>query len=110
MKRIKLSVSDDSGNIDSYKSPIWRHSKKLSWKEVREELGLPESIINKLHNWQYWATQLNEIWAKEERVQCEIEGLSILLELRKELPRSQVTYSSNFQSYNCVLNKEQVDE
>lgn len=110
MKKIKLSISDDSGNIDFNESPIWRHSKKLNWIEAKEELGLSNTLRNRLSSWQWWAIQLNEKFCRDERVECEVEGLSILLELRKELPDYQITYSSNFNSYNCVLNEEQIDD
>jgi len=111
MKRIKLSISDDSGNIDFNESPIWKHSRRLSWVEVKEDLNLVESLITRLRDWKLKAIKANKYkWWKEEQVKCEIEGLAILLELRKELPDYEITYSSNFNSYNCVFNEEQYEE
>ena len=111
MKKIKLSISDNSGNIDFNGSPIWRHYRKLSWVEVKEDLHLEESLVSRLRDWKLKAMKANKYtWWKEEQVKCEIEGLAILLELRKELPDYEITYSSNFNSYNCVLNEEQEDD
>lgn len=113
MKKIKLSISDDSGNINFEfgESPLWRHSRKLSWVEIEEKLGLTDDLTYRLRDWKNEAERLNDLpWEKEDRVRCEIEGLAILLELRKELPDYQITYSSNFNSFHCVLNEEQEDK
>jgi len=114
MKRIKLSISGDSGNIPVSGSPFWRYSLNLSWEEVIGVLGLDDSLISRLKNWKDSVLQADNLYSwegkREELVKCEIEGLAILLELRKKLPDYQITYSSNFNSYNCVLNEEQVDD
>lgn len=111
MKKIKLSISDDYGNIDNNGSPIWRNGGRYGWQGIKLTLGLTQELMVRLRNWQKEAIRLNElIWEKEDRVKCEIEGLAILLELRKELPDYEITYSSNFNSYNCVLNEEQVND
>lgn len=114
MKKIKLSISDDSGNITIGGSPFWRYSLNLSWEEAIEVLGLKENLISRLRDWKNKTIESSDLWSWEgkydELVKCEVEGLSILLELRKELPDYEITYSSNFNSYNCVLNKEQVDD
>jgi hypothetical protein len=113
MKKLKLSISDEFGNIDFDGSPIWKipRKSKYSWQDVEVDLGLSSRLVKRLEDWQKEAIRLNElIWDKEERVKCEIEGLAILLELRKELPDYEITYSSNFNSYNCVLNEEQIDD
>lgn len=111
MKRIKLSISDDSGNITIGGSPFWRYSLNLSWEEAIEVLGLKENLLSRLRNWKLKAVKAYRYkWWKVEQVKCEIEGLSILLELKEELPDYEITYSSNFNSYNCVLNEEPVDD
>jgi len=109
MKRIKLCVFDDSGNINFGESPIWRNSKRYDWEDLHVHLNLPESLITRIRDWKFEAIATNK-HQREDRVKCEIEGLAILLELRKELPDYEITYSSSFNSYNCVLNEEQVDE
>lgn len=116
MKRIKLSISDDSGdlNIGSGASPLWKDSERYDWEDLYVRLNLQESLVTRIRSWRDSLLQANELYSwenkREELVKCEIEGLAIFLELRKELPDYQITYSSTFNSYHCVLNEEQVDD
>lgn len=111
MKKIRLSVFDEFGNIcfEFGESPLWRHGRKLTWVEVVKELRLKDSLVTRLKDWKLEGIATNK-HQREDRVKCEIEGLTILLELRKELHDYEITYSSNFNSYSCVLNKEKVDD
>lgn len=111
MKKIKLSVFDDFGNISFNESPIWKHNARYSWTDIKEKLGLKDELVTRINDWRHEAIGTQKQCSyKEDKVKCEIEGLSILLELRKELPDYEITYSSNFNSYHCVLNEEQIDD
>jgi hypothetical protein len=117
MKRIKLSVFGDSGNLSAgvHGSPVWRNFTRYTWFQLETELHIrSQELLRRLLDWQDKTIKSNDLYSwegkREELVKCEIEGLAILLELRKELSDYEITYSSNFNSYNCVLNEEQVDE
>jgi hypothetical protein len=117
MKRIKLSISDESGNLSAsvHGSPVWRNSTRYTWFQLETELHIKsQELLRRLLDWQEKTIKFNDLYSwegkREELVKCEIEGLSILLELRKELPDYEITYSSNFNSYNCVLNEDKEDD
>ena len=110
MKRIKLSVTDDYCTPDNGLSPIWRNSKRYDWEELYVYLNLPGYLVSRIRNWQNITVEAKTPFTpKEERIKCEIEGLSILLELRKELPNFKIEYQNIFGFY-VVLNEEQEDD
>jgi hypothetical protein len=111
MKKLKLSISDNYGNIDLDGSPLWGNNSRYSWREVEFELGLESDLVERVKLWQKNSIRANQwIGVREERVRCEIEGLTILLELRRELPDFEITYYSIFSGSYFVLNKEQEDD
>ena len=108
MKKLKLSISDNYGNIDLDGSPLWENSSRYSWEEVEFELGLESNLVERIKQYQKDSVKTYGCSEREEdTVQCEIEGLSLLLELRRELPDFETTYYSIFSGSYFVLNKEQ---
>lgn len=106
MKKIKLSVSDDYFTPDYGLSPLWKNAKRYPWDVIESSLNLNHEIVSRLKDWQNKTIEAKTPFTpKEERIKCEIEGLSILLELRKELPDYQIEYQNIFGFY-VVLNEE----
>jgi hypothetical protein len=101
-QEIRFSLMDNFGNIDSDGSPIWEGYTRYDWLDLKVELGLDEELINRLRDWQ--KTAIEAISLKDtDQIKCEIEGLSILLELKKHLCSLPIVYYSGFSaSYYTV--------
>lgn len=97
-------------------SPVWE-DKELEKRNFEFEelfnLGIDGCVISKLRTWQNMSNFVFEkirdcpftqrLYTKEEALEFDILGITILLQLREQLPSYMISYYSSFFKQRIIL-------
>ena len=97
-------------------SPVWedKETEKRNFEfEELFDLGVDGCVISKLRTWQNMSNFVFEkikdypfterFYTKEEALEFDRLGITILLELREQLPNCQISYYSSFFKQRIIL-------